>query len=180
MNKTRSHFLKWVLAAGIVIVLNMLFNYTIQLFYESPDWQNYCPQEQVTVTPTTQEMCVAEGGAWTQNTYPEPKSVDINGGPVTGYCDINFTCAKEYSTAQESYNLNVFIILVMLGVLAVGASFFVKEYEAVSLGLSLGGVVSFIIGSIRYWTSAPSIVKVLILAAALAVLVYLGIKKINE
>ncbi len=52
--------------------------------------------------------------------------------------------------------------------------------EIISIGLSWGGVLSFVIASIRYWSVADNLIKVLILGIALATLIWLAIKKFGN
>jgi len=176
--------LKWALIVGIVVVLNLFFNYAISLIYKMPQWDKYCPQQQVTVPPKTQAECVSKGGAWTEGgdvaikgnvTVPTPA-----GDRIVGWCDVNFTCNKEFNDAQKLYTRNVFIALVVLGVVSLVVGFFFSEITAVSLGLSFGGVLSFIIGSIRYWSDMDDYFRVIILGLALIELIWLGVKKIKD
>ena len=107
---------------------------------------------------------------------PVPPSV----GEPTGWCDLNFTCNKDFTEANRLYNRNAFIILVILGVVSMIAGFISVAAPAVSIGLSLGGVLSFIIGSVRYWSDMDDYLRVIILALALAILIWLGVKKLRE
>ncbi len=176
------NILKWALVLGIVIVLNLFINFSIALVYEMPQWDTYCPQKQVTIQPDTQAKCIAEGGAWTENAMTmESKPIMVpNQIEPKGYCDVNFTCQKNYAEALSVYNRNVFIVLVIAGVLSLGIGFFLNTYTAVSLGLSFGGVLSFIIGSVRYWSDMDDYIRVIILGLALAALIWLGVKKIKD
>ena len=173
-----SRFLKWILALAIVIVLNLFFNYAIHLVYEAPQWENFCPTKQVNIAPTNQAQCVAEGGQWNENSYyPEP---EISKPIPAGYCDINFTCSQEFNNYQSVYNRNVFLILVGAGLATLLLSLFVALTSPVSLGLSLGGVLSIVVGSIRYWSEMQDYLRVILLALALILLIWLGIKKFRE
>ena len=116
MNNTPK-FLKWILTIAILVVLNLFFNYSIHLFYPSPEWNKFCPEQQVNKLLTEAE-CVNTGGAWTE-TPPLMPGVDIT-RPIptqvqTGYCDPTFACRQAYEDAQAPYNRNVFIVLVILG-----------------------------------------------------------------
>jgi hypothetical protein len=57
---------------------------------------------------------------------------------------------------------------------------FLKGNMLISVALSLGGVLSFIIASMRYWTSADDLIKVIILAIALAILIWVAVKKFKN
>lgn len=173
------HVLKWVLVVAIVVVLNLFFNFAIKLAYDAPEWDKFCPQQQVTITPDTQDKCVAAGGAWTENVAPV-KPVTVGETQPRGWCDPNFTCQKNYQAALDVYNRNVFIVLVVAGLISLVIGFFLSNISAVSLGLSLGGVLSFIIGTIRYWSNMDDYLRVIILGLALAALIWLGVKKIRD
>lgn len=174
--ETRPKFLKWALVMGIVIVLNLFFNYTISLFYKEPDFNSYFSRQQIIEPITTKKACLEVGGQWTEGIYKEVPSPQ--GKEITGYCNPDFTKQQEYETARKSYERNVFIVLIILGVFSLLLGFFIPN-EIVTLGLSWGGVLSLIIASIRYWSTADNVVKVLILACALALLIYVAIKKFS-
>ena len=188
MEPKPSKFLKWALALGIIVVLNLFFNYSVHLLYKGPIFDNYCKQEQVTIQPKTQAECIARQGAWTENVnyrrtespVAKPLPVPPSVGEPTGWCDLNFTCNKDFTEANRLYNRNAFIILVILGVVSMIAGFISVAAPAVSIGLSLGGVLSFIIGSVRYWSDMDDYLRVIILALALAILIWLGVKKLRE
>ena len=176
--------MKWILVLAILIVLNLLFAYSIQVFYPEPNYQDYCPVAQVTIQPKTQEECIAKGGGWTdfQNapTKPIPARLDEYGNPIlTGSCDINFTCNKKLEADRDIYQRNVFVARVILGMLALIVGFAVAQYEAVSLGLSLGGVLSLFIATVAYWSKLGQYFQVIVLAIALAALIWLGVKKMK-
>ncbi len=192
-NMKKSWFLKWILALGIVVVMNLLFNYGFRTFYKpAPVFDDFCKQEQITVIPDTQEKCVEIGGGWTaNNNFGKGGVLDrsMPKGPIEvytpidnnpGWCDTQFTCRTNFESATSVYNRNAFIALVALGILAVVASFFILEAEAVSLGLSLGGVVSIIIGSVRYWSNMDDKLRFGVLLVGFITLIWLGIRKIRD
>lgn len=185
----KSKFLKWIIAFAIVIVLNLFYNYAIDAVQKSPKYEDFCRQTQVIEVIGTKEACLSVGGQWDENGYrygPYEDPNVITSVPIKinsdqkGFCNPNFTCEKTYQGAESLYNRNVFIVLVGLGLLAIGGSFLVASYEAVSLGLSLGGVLSFIIASIRYWSDMNEYLRVIVLGFALVALIWLGIKKIKN
>jgi hypothetical protein len=189
METTKPRILKWSLIIGIIIVLNLLFNYSISLFYKEPDYNAYFAQPQVVEPITNKEDCLKVGGQWyepdtryDQNNMPiAPVAVNVGTkqSPALGNCNADYTKQQEFNDAQKVYARNVFIVLVILGVasLIVGA-FMVNEI--VSLGLSWGGSLSLIIASMRYWSTADNIIKVLILVVALGALIWLAIKKFGK
>ena len=184
--ETKPKVLKWALIIGILVVLNLFFNYTISLFYKEPDYNIYLPQSQVIESPTTKEECLKVGGQWvvnqqyTPNAPTKPSGAFLNNVIIPqGYCNADFLRQQEFSDAQEAYQRTIFIILVVLGVISLVSGAFIAN-EIVTLGLSWGGVLSLIVASMRYWSSADNLIKVLILGFALAVLIWLAIKKFGK
>lgn len=181
--ETKPKVLKWALIIGIVVVLNLFFNYAISLFYKEPNYDDYFRQPQVVEPITTKEACLQVGGQWTENpTYYKGEfatPVPVTSPQITSYCNPDFTKQQEFSDAQKVYQRTIFIILVVLGVLSLVAGAFIAN-EIVTLGLSWGGVLSLVIASMRYWSSADNLIRVLILGFALAVLIWLAIKKFGK
>jgi hypothetical protein len=174
-----SHILRWSLILGIVIVLNLFFNFALSLVYERPDYEAFCPQMQVSKVVDNQNECVAGGGQWTEygpnNFREKPLPTDPK-----GYCDLQFTCRQEYDGARNNYDRNVFVILVVLGALVVLMGNLFKGNEVISSSLALAGLLSFLIASVRYWSAAGSVARVVILAIALGILFWIAWKKFGS
>jgi len=164
--------MKWSLIIGIVIVLNLFFNYALSLVYKMPDYNQYFPQQQVVPSITTEEQCVVVGGQWNSNVVSGPNGET----KPQGYCNPDFKKQQQFDLAQKHYDRTVFIVLVILGALSliVGMVF---ENTVLSLSFSWGGVLSLVIASMRYWSDANNLLKVVILAVALGGLIYTAIKK---
>lgn len=182
--KKENKFIKWALVFGIVVVLNLFFNYAVALVYKQPVYEDYFKPEQVVEPITQKDKCLEVGGQWSAQDYryydkTTPVPVDSNGKTLTGYCDPNFTKQQEFNNAQKVYDRNVFITLVILGVISLAIGLFVG-IDLLSMALSWGGALSFIIASVRYWSSADNLIKVIILAIALIALVWLAIKKFGK
>jgi len=171
--------LKWILVVGIVIVLNLFFSVTIKLFYDSPEFSDFCGDTKFNTAIETQEQCNEIGGKWTEENFPrrqieEPITIQKN-----TYCDANYTCRQEYDDARSLYNRNVFVVMVILGVISITAGIFISV-SSVSLGLSLGGVLSLVIGSMGYWSNMNDLLRVIVMAIALVALIWVGIKKLRD
>lgn len=182
--QTQSKVLKWSLIIGIVVVLNMFFNYALSLVYKNPLYETFCPTQQVNQAVLDQNSCVAQGGQWNENVpnpgYPVPTAQMKGVTTPTGYCNLQFTCQNNFDAAQKVYDRNVFITLVILGAICVAIGNFFTGNMLVSTALSLAGVLSFIIASMRYWSSADDLIKVIILAIALAILIWVAIRKFKN
>lgn len=177
-SKNPKTFLKWALITSIVILLNMFFNYALSLVYKAPVYDQFVKPPQVVETLDTQEKCLSVGGQWSPNTYIE-KDISTNIKQPSGYCDSEYTKRNNYEEARKTYEKNVFVTLIVLGVLVLGISFFVVS-AILSIAFSWGGVLSIIIASVRYWSVADNLLKVIILAVALVALIYLAIKKFDK
>ncbi len=153
----------------------MFFNYTISLVYKEPQYPN--TQSQVVEQIKTAEACVKIGGQWTE--APIALIPDNSQPKSAGYCDPDYTARISYEAVHKVYDRNVFIVLVVLGILSlIGGALVV--HEILSLAFSWGGVLSLLIASMRYWSDAESLVKVLILAAALGALIWVALKKFGK
>lgn len=179
----RHPLFKWILVVGIAVVANLFLNYALDAFYQEPRFEAFCPQKQVQEAILTKEACLLNGGQWSENIYPkdvyrtEPVQPLME---VRGYCNENFTCGKNYDAANKLYQRNVFIVLVIVGTAFLVGSMFVTSVEAVALGFSLAGILSLVIGTMRYWSSMDERLRVIVLGIALAALVWVGIKKFRE
>lgn len=181
MNQKQSRFTKWSLIIGIVIVLNLFFNYSASLLFNEPQYDAFCTQNQINVAPETQDACVQVGGQW--NAYTTPVVEKMPNGQtktIAGYCDPQFTCRQNFETAQKTYDRNVFVTLVVLGVLCIVLSMILKGNDTLGTALSFGGVLSLVIASMRYWSYADNVLKVAILGLALILLIVIAMKKFND
>jgi len=177
--QTQSKVLKWSLIIGIVIVINLFFNYALSLIYKSPSYETFCPTQQVNQIVDTEKACVAQGGQWNGNNIAPVPQTKGEIAP-SGYCNLQYTCMNNYNAAQKTYDRNVFITLVILGALCVALGSFLSINAVISVALSLAGVLSFIVASMRYWSSADDLIKVIILAIALAILIWVAVKKFKN
>lgn len=176
--------LKWLLIVSIVIVLNLFFNFGISSFYHAPKFEDFCKNEKINVQPVTKDACVAVGGQWNESSLiekmipsniTEPQKLQTN-----SYCDTSFTCRQEFEMANNVYQRNVFVTLVILGIISLLIGFALSSVSVVSFGLSFGGVLSLVIASIRYWSAMDEFIRVIILGLALIILIWLGIKKFKD
>lgn len=184
------NFKKIILVLGIIIVLNLFFNYGVATFYDTPEYDGFCKPDLSSKTYNSEEECKNIGGMWTANQTFYDKRIPAETGPVApvainqlepkGWCDVQYSCRKDFEIANSFYNRNVFIVLIIAGIISIVTGFIVGQSEAVSLGLSFGGIVSLIIGTVRYWSDMDDYLRFIILGIALATLIYIGIKKFRN
>ncbi|MBI2176220.1 hypothetical protein HYU40_02620 [Candidatus Woesearchaeota archaeon] len=179
---------KWVLALAIALVFNLFINYGISVFYKAPQYNDFC-QDQFRQGPypakpypaefPIQQNCSAievsealQGNCTTQRGYIAYK-YNTTGCATEAYCE---TCQARFEDVNNKRNSNVFVILVVFGVIAIMAGIVVKA-EAVANGFLFGGVLSIIIAAIRNWGQLQDVFKFVILGVVLALLIWIGYKK---
>lgn len=159
-----------ILALVIAIVLASLVGYAINVFDPAPEWDDYCGDVGLNrLKPVenpkqeTMESCEAQEGAKWMN----------------GYCDYSYQCQMDWDDAREKHSKTVFLVSVPAGLIAlfVGVSL---GLASVSSGLMLGGVFLVFYGTANYWSNFSDIIRVVILAIALAALIWLGYKKLEH
>ena len=166
-----SRFVRVAFIISIIVVLNLFFNYSIYLVYPSPQYETYCPQTQVVPPYTDQASCTAAGGQWS------PEQMAPGSTQPSGYCNPTYTCSNNFDHANTTYARNVFIALIILGIVSLGVSVLFATAPVVSAGLSWGGVLSLIIASARYWSYAQTSLQVVILGIALVALLWFGARR---
>jgi hypothetical protein len=169
---------KWIqggIVAAIIIILNLFFNYTISLVYKEPRFEDFFPPRQEIVTHTTYESCTSVGGKWTDTIGPNEKGVVVK----SGFCEEDYIARQMLDRAQSTYQMRVFILLVVSGFLSIVAGIFVA-HTLLKNAFVWGGVLSFVIASMRYWSLAGGMLRVIILAIALIGLIVLVLKKFGS
>lgn len=165
---------KFALALSLIIILNVFFNVAIETFYKMPRYENYCAPTLYSEERADKASCEDAGGLWQANAG-YPKEVG-----VSGYCDVTYTCNKTFTDVNSVYSRNVFVILTVLGALTIVAALFAKLPNAVSSGLLYGGVLSLIIGTIRFWSQMDDYLRFIVTGAVLVILIALGVKKMKD
>ena len=171
---------KWIMAVAIAIVFNLFVNYGIATFYPSPEYSDYCNEpkpmplrepQNCTLIQTSQE---AEKQCNTEKGYIAYK-YDSRGCATEEYCE---TCGAMYNETRKKHDGNAFIVLLIAASAALLAGVLIKA-EAVSTGFLIAGVLGLIIAAIRYWEHLQNPYRFALLGIVLAVLVWLGYKKVK-
>ena len=172
-----SKALSWTIVAALVIVVNLFFYYAIATVYPQPKVDAFCPAQPQSYLYAA--SCVGAGGQWTNNQLTPKEVTDaVKAGQPLGWCDPNFACNQNYAHALGAYDRNVFVVLIVLSLAVIAAGLFVSV-DVLSIGFSWAGVVSLIVASLRYWSDAANWMRVVILALALVLLVWLAVKKFS-
>lgn len=173
---TSSHsvVLKWLVIIGLALVTNLLLIQITRTVFHEPQFEAYCEMKPVTGLLQTEQSCLSAGGQWNA-------SVPDKEMGVTGYCNEQFQCQKEFESAEKLYQRNGFIVSVFGGTLLLILSFFLPATAlAVGNGLSLGAILSFIVGSTSYWMYMDEWLRLIVLSIAFTALIVLALKKLNR
>ena len=179
---------KWVIAVAIAIVFNLFVNYGVATFYPGPEYADYCKE--------SSPFRAAEPALFGKEPYKECQTVEVSQGlrdgcaeqkgfvaykynstgcPTEAYCE---TCQAEYDSVRKVHDGNVFVALVIVAVIALAAGIILKA-EAVSTGFLLAGIIDLVVAATRYWEHLQNIYRFLLLGVVLAVLVWLGYRKVK-
>ena len=179
--KTKKHgkAKKVILSIAIAILFSLFIGYGIETFYNSPKYERYC---NITTPPMNalEPQCNDLGGQWVnystpQQDYTSNPKMPVN---VSGYCDVYSKCNNEFQKVNEFYNRNVFFITFIIGLITIVVAILLS-IESVSAGFMAGGVLLVVYGTIRYWGNLSDVWRTIMLGLALAVLVWIGYKKLK-
>ena len=162
------------LTLSLVVVLNVFFNVGVATFYKYPSWEAFCPQIMYSDVADTREACETAGGLWREDSYYEKGATD------SGYCEVPYSCSQKYNDTFSVYNRNVFIVLTVLGAATLVSGIMLALPSAVANGLLYGGVISMLIGTMRFWTEMDDYLRFIVSGIVLAVLIGLGVKKMKD
>ena len=184
-----SNVKKWVLAFAIAIVLNLFINYGISVFYKAPQYNDYCKDMGGGPYPvksypypfpdSSKNVCKhVEASQELQNSCSEQKGYvnykyNETGCATEAYCEM---CQARFNDVNNRRSSNVFVMLVVFGVVAIIAGVLLKA-ESVANGFLIGGILSLIIAAIRNWGQLQDVLKLGILGVVLALLIWVGYKK---
>lgn len=184
MNSPKLHIIKSLaLAVGILIVLNMFFNIGIRTFYPPIEFETFCPEE-LQHKYADKEECEGVGGKWITQGYEKEYMTRAVAIPMSEefqeYCNPFHTCSAVFETAEDFYERNVFVVLVIAGFIALGIGLQMSAVAAISSGFVWGGVLSLLIGTIRYWSGMQDYLRFIILGVVLVILIFLGYRKLKK
>jgi hypothetical protein len=159
---------------GIAIIILTIFvtYYGINMFFPTPDYNDFCKDRGYYYEINTSSQCETAGGKWNPP-YPgtslEPAPVK---GTPQGYCDLYYYCQKDFNDAMKIRSRNVFFIALPLGILLIAGGAFFFGLESVGAGLMGGGVGTLLYGSGAYWPYTENWVRFLLSLAGLVILIW--------
>ena len=176
----------WILAFAIAIMLNLFINYGISVFYKEPMYDSFCKQggpygpyyaqpaySQKEINCATVEVSDALQNSCTPDKGYVGYKYNSTGCPTEAYCE---TCQVRLNDVKNHRSSNIFVILVVIGVVAIIAGMSIKA-EAVANGLLVGGIISMIVAAIRNWGQLSDVLRFVVLGIVLVLLIWVGYKK---
>ena len=178
----------------IAILFGVLVQATIEAIYPQPRYEDFCKEKfgrpvltsektgtrescQPYNAPTDEELesCSAQEG------YPD-YHYDEYSCPTEYSC--NF-CQKNLNEANKQYNLVVFIVSSIFGLIAIFLGVYLpteanRLNEWVGTGFMLGGIISVFIGTARYYSDMARIARPIILLIELLIIIWISYKKLNK
>ena len=164
-----------IISITIAIIFSLFVGYGIEVFDPTEDYNEFCPEELYDID--NEEECLASGGSWNENGLVPVKEESF-AEPTKRLCSPTKECYNEHREIRTKHDKIVFIVSVIVGLTAIFTGIFLKK-EAVSTGILSGGVLLIIYGTIRYWQHANDILKFILLGIVLAVLIWIGYKKLR-
>ena len=133
----------------IVAILTLIVNLGVSIFYESPEYNDYC--DRIACEPMGDKLCDQEQINWEE-------------------------CNSEYDSARDKYNQNIFYIFAGIGLILLLMGLFI-EFPLIQItGLSTGGIL-VVEGLIRNFENKISVFIASIIV--LVIFVGLAIKKLK-
>lgn len=159
-----------ILGLIIAVIFVMFCAYGMNLFYKSPNYNNYCPNYAQPYNDN-QTSCLETNGTWI------PQNIECIKAPCPqGYCDYFQKCQPLFDEAEKGYSQNIFIISLIISLIVIILSLFIIKAESVSSGLMLGSLFFIIYGTARYWRFMEDWGRFILLGIILSVLIYAGYK----
>ena len=160
----------WVIGIAIMVFSIFVVVYGMNTFYPSPQFNDFCNEDNFGKLIDNETSCVADGGKW----FPNPAESLDNGKIIEGYCDLEYYCRQDYEDARESHFRVVFFIALPLGILIIALGAILFNLEAVGAGLMGGGVGTIIYGIGGYWIYSENWLRFLMSVVALIILIFLA------
>ena len=163
-----------ILGITIIILTISVAVYGVNIFYDKPEYRDFCQEFKTAEVIDTQERCEDIGGKWNED---GGRPVRISSGEtieILGFCDRDYTCRMELEDAQEKYSRNVFLFALPLGILVIAIGAFVFGLEAVGAGLMGGGVGIILYGVGAFWRFADDWLKFILSLVGLIAVIWLA------
>ena len=179
MHETMPDVRRIIVIFVIAILFTVLINVSIDAFYPQPEYDDFCRNSYPKAMPLEPSKCDEVANvecARGQSTY----RYDAKGCPYEAYCE---TCQEELNQAQKKYNFVVFIVSAIFGLIALVVGLHLPQKknpinEWVGSGFLLGGLLTILVGTVRYFGDMGRYVRPIVIFIELTLVIYLAYKKL--
>lgn len=154
--------LQTLLSIAIALVFVFFIGYGIELAEPSVSWNDFC--EHIRPAPVVEDKIEVEQEINEESIIQEKHQFSL--------------CETKYESADLKHDRTTFIVALITGIIAIITASFIK-HKAVSQGLFAGGILTILYGTLTFWEHAHNWLKFILLGITLALLIYLGYKKIK-
>lgn len=178
----------------VILVIAVLFSIlvfsTIDAVYPRPEYSDYCGKpimDTRIIYPDSKNCTVIIVPDQEISDCDEKKGhieykYDSLGCPIDYSCN---TCQIEYDDARDKYNLVVFMVSALLGIVAVILGMYLPKEpntinEWVGTGFMLGGVFALFFGTAQSYNSLDRYLRPIIIFIELALVVFISYKQLGD
>ncbi|MFP4424000.1 MAG: hypothetical protein ACLFP2_02090 [Candidatus Woesearchaeota archaeon] len=178
----------------IVFIIAILFTFLVfqSIFAVNlrPEYNDFCDNRLQKPIATTDTECESINVSVEDRQSCNDKDGNIqydynsNGCPVSYYCE---TCSQEYSEAREKYNMNVFLISAIIGLIAIVLALYLPTKEElnewIATGFMLGGLLTIFFGTFAYIWDIGEIgrfIRPLVFLLEIVIIIFVAYKKLKE
>ncbi len=176
---------KITLTIGIAVVFAFFIYFSIEVIAPSPQYEDYCTYappypakiEFANCLPLRDEPQISDQCYRKKGTIQYAYNT-TTGCPIKASCDY---CSRDYTNADNHYQLRIFWVSAVISIIALIAGMYLPlSIEAIASGFMLGGIFILIQSTVHVFISLGRYSRVIILAAELILLVWIGIKKVSD
>jgi len=183
---------KLAVALGIAILLPLFLGLFVDAVYSEPKYEDFCKNQgpyAVSVPAKDVGAGVGVGLNCTNDFYNTPEALNCTnnkGNPVPKYnqnncqvfdkCDY---CGRDFQTASDIYNRNIFFILAPLGFIIVVLGIYLT-IEYMGVGLMFAGLITMFYATVRSFTSLSKLFRALVILIELLLIMWIAYAKIDQ
>jgi hypothetical protein len=170
---------------AIIITVAILFTIFVfamtNAFYPRPEYDDFCEEPAEIIKPMDREKCGDVLPETVGCRGPVKYEYDEEGCPIKAECD---PCFEGYESARERYNLVLFIVASIAGIIAILFGLFYKKkdefWEIAKGGFLLGGLISLFVGTAFYYENMGRFLRPAVILIELFIVLLVTYKVIRK
>ena len=182
--------LRRIVVIFVIAVLFTIFVFSsIEAVYPEPRWDDFCGRGEMAkpmmLERATNCTAIDVPSDYWENCIDEEGRIDYrydsNGCAISYYCN---RCDGEWDNAREHYNMVIFIIATILGLIAIIIALYLplnnEMNEWIGTGFMLGGLFVLFYGTARYFGDLNRFLRPILILAELLIVIYLSYTKLSK